>query len=221
MAPGGSDRHPTQQGNTMYKLYGSPGSASTAAHCVLEETGTDYEFVDVDISGDSRDPAYLKLNPHGRVPTLLIDGRPMFECAAICMVLADRHPEAGLAPAVTDAERPAYVQWMTYLTNTVQELMLQMFYPDRCTTEPAEAPHIAARARQRFDEAFGNVEQALQARGPHLLGDKVSAADIYLLMLTRWHPDQEAFARQFPAIVRNREIVARRAGTARALAANG
>ena len=59
----------------MYKLYGSLGAASLAPHCVLEASGVDYEFVPVDISDDSeRDPEYLKLNPHGRVPTLVMNG---------------------------------------------------------------------------------------------------------------------------------------------------
>jgi glutathione S-transferase len=205
----------------MYKLYGAPGSASTAPHCLLEEVGAPYELVAVDLSGDARDPAYLKLNPHGRVPTLLIDGRPIFESAAICMVLADRHPQAGLAPTVDAAERPAYVQWMVYLTNTVQELMLQMFYPDRCTTEAADAPRVAAKARERIDHAMGVVDKALAADGPYLLGAKASAADIYLTMLSRWYDPQDRFAARFPHVARARELVAERPATARALAANG
>lgn len=204
----------------MYKLYGSPGSASTAAHCMLEEVGAPYEFVAVDISGDTRDPAYLKLNPHGRVPTLVVDGRPMFECAAICAFLADRHPAAGLAPAVDAPERASYMQWVVYLTNTVQELMLQMFYPERCTTHPDEAPHIAQKARERFDAAFDVVERALKSGGPFLLGGNASTPDIYLSMLAGWHPDQDAFAKRCPAIDAMRRQLAQRPGMARALAVN-
>ncbi len=205
----------------MYKLYGAAGSASVAAHCLLEETGAPYEFVAVDLSGDTRDPEYLKLNPHGRVPTLVVEGRPVFESAAICAWLADRHPQAGLAPAADAPERAAYMQWLMYLTNTVQEYMLQMFYPDRCTTHAEHAPHIAARAKERVDHAFGVVEKSLQSGGPYLLGVTASAADIYLSMLAGWHDDQERFHERFPAIDSNRRRIAQRPGTARALAANG
>ena len=205
----------------MYKLYGSPGSASTAPHCMLEEVGASYTFVPVDISGEARDPEYLKLNPHGRVPTLVLDGRAVFEAAAICAWLADRHPEAGLAPANDAPERGTYLQWMMYLTNTVQERMLQMFYPDRCTTHAEEAPHIADKARERIDESFGVVEKALKADGPYLLGEKASAADIFLSMLAGWHPDQDKLAEAFPAIDANRKLLAQRPGMAKALAANG
>lgn len=205
----------------MYKLFGSPGSASLAPHCMLEEVGARYEFIGVDISGDSRDPDYLKLNPHGRVPTLMVDGRPMFESAAICAFLADRHPKAGLAPALDAPERAPYMQWMMYLTNTVQECMLQMFYPERCTSRASEAPHIADKARERIDEAFGVVENALQAGGPFLAGAQASAADIYLAMLAGWYDGQDRFAQRFPAIEANRRQIKKRPGTARALEANG
>ena len=187
---------------------------------MLEEVGAPYEFVQVDISGDTRDPAYLKLNPHGRVPTLLVDGKPMFECAAICAFLADRHPQAGLAPAADAPERAAYMQWMVYLTNTIQELMLQMFYPERCTTHADEAPHIAAKTRERFDAAFDVVEKALKAGGPYLLGTKASAADVYLSMLAGWHPDPDALAKRCPGIAAMRKKIAERPGMARALAVN-
>lgn len=205
----------------MYKLFGSPGSASLAAHCMLEEVARPYEFIAVDISGDTRDPHYLRLNPHGRVPTLMIDGKPMFESAAICAYLADRHPKAGLAPAFDAPERATYMQWMMYLTNTVQELMLQMFYPERCTTRPSEAPHIVDKARARIDEAFGVVEKALQAGGPFLLGEKASAADIYLSMLAGWYDGQGRFAELFPAVEANRKLIAERPATAKAQKANG
>lgn len=191
----------------MYRLYGSPGSASTAPHCVLEEVGAPYEFVAVDISGEARDPEYLKLNPHGRVPTLVVKGRPVFEAAAICAWLADRHPEAGLAPANDADDRGTYLQWMMYLTNTAQERMLQMFYPDRCTSHAVDAPHVA--------------EKALKADGPYLLGEKASAADIYLSMLAGWYEDQEKLAQAFPSIDANRKLLAQRPGMARGLAANG
>ena len=205
----------------MYRLYGSPGSASAAPHCVLEEVGAPYEFVAVDISGEARDPEYLKLNPHGRVPTLVVKGRPVFEAAAICAWLADRHPEAGLAPANDADDRGTYLQWMMYLTNTVQERMLQMFYPDRCTSHADEAPHVAEKARERIDEAFGVVEKALKADGPYLLGEKASAADIYLSMLAGWYEDQKKLAQSFPSIDANRKLLAQRPGMAQGLAANG
>jgi glutathione S-transferase len=83
----------------MYTLYYSPGSASMAPHGVPEESGAPYTLAGVDMAANKhKDAAYLKLIPHGRVPTLVVDGKqPIYESTAICLFIADRHPTAGLA----------------------------------------------------------------------------------------------------------------------------
>src|SRR5262245_54190409 len=96
-----------------YRLFWSPGSASMAPHGVLEEIGGPYELSRVDLDRP-RNAAYLKLNPHGRVPTLIADGRAIYESAAIVMHLSDRHPEKALAPAPGTPERGLYYQWLLY-----------------------------------------------------------------------------------------------------------
>ena len=119
----------------MYTLYWSPGSSAMAPHGALEESGASYELklVNTD-AGAHRDPAYLKLNPNGKVPTLVVDGGfVMFESAAIAMFIADRHPEAKLAPAPGELARGHYYQWMTHLTNSMQSAMLRFYFPDRHT----------------------------------------------------------------------------------------
>ena len=90
----------------MYQLYYSPGKANLAPHMLLEEIGAPYELVAVDTErGAHRDAAYLKLNPNGRLPVLVDGDLVLYETAAICLHLADRHPEAGLAPALGSAAR--------------------------------------------------------------------------------------------------------------------
>ena len=94
----------------MYTLYYSPGSASMAPHGVLEESGAPSTLAGVDMAASKRkDAAYLKLNPHGRVPTLVVDGkRPISESTALCLFIADRLPDAGLAyPNVARCAGPA------------------------------------------------------------------------------------------------------------------
>jgi glutathione S-transferase len=83
----------------MYKLYWSPGSAAMAPHAMLEDIGAPYELIRVDTAkGEQRGADYLKLNPHARVPTLIYDaGRVMYEATAICLFMAERHPEAGFS----------------------------------------------------------------------------------------------------------------------------
>lgn len=170
----------------MYTLYWSPGSAAMAPHAVLEETGAAYALEPVDL-GAPRLPDYLKLNPAGKVPTLVVDGGQVIrESAAICLYLADRHPEAGLAPAVEDPARGPYYQWMAHLTNTLQATYLLYYYPERQTVNEAHAPEIRARASDELLVLWDRINQALAA-GPYLLGERFSLCDIYLQMLASWH----------------------------------
>jgi len=171
----------------MYTLYWSPGSAAMAPHAVLEEVGAPYELKRVDISSDKpRDPSYLKLNPTGKVPTLVIDGgRTILESAAIVMHLADRHPGAGLAPEVDDPLRGLYYQWLTHLTNTLQPAYLLYYHPERHTTNRNHSGEIQAKAREDLQTMWDRIDRAL-VPGPYLLGERFSACDIYLHMLSTW-----------------------------------
>ena len=83
----------------VYTLYYSPGSASLVVHLALLEIGAPFRLEKVDFDRDAQhSPEYLRINPRGQVPTLVIDGQPYFESAALLMILAERHPEARLAP---------------------------------------------------------------------------------------------------------------------------
>src|SRR4051812_38164428 len=106
----------------MYTLYYAPSTASLAVHWMLIELGVPFETVKLNIKAPARDqdaPAYRALNPAGTVPTLVVDGVPVAETAAILMLLAERHPEAGYAPAPGSPQRGPWLQMMMHLTNTL------------------------------------------------------------------------------------------------------
>jgi glutathione S-transferase len=104
----------------MLTLYFAPGSSSMAPHIALHEIGTAFDGRPISFAKEEqRDSAFLALNPEGKVPTLLIDGRPMTEVAAIMFYLAKRFPEAGLLPeADIEAEAQA-VSWMSFTAATL------------------------------------------------------------------------------------------------------
>ena len=170
----------------MLTLYYSPGTASFVVHWLLIELGLPHELRLVDFeSREQKSPAYLKLNPGGVVPTLLVDGEPLTECAALAMHLADLAPGAGLAPAPGSIERARYYQWFAYCANTLQPAFRAWWYPD----EPAGAGNVElarAAAQSRIEACFERIDAHLRAHGPYLLGAQVSAADFYLTMLMRW-----------------------------------
>ncbi|HVV93315.1 MAG TPA: glutathione S-transferase, partial [Hyphomicrobiales bacterium] len=109
----------------MLTLYFAPGSSSMAAHIALHEVGAEFELRPISFARrEQRDPAYLALNPEGKVPTLVVDGQPLTEVAGILFYLARRFPEAGLLPDDAAGEAQA-VSWMSFIASTVHGAMRQ------------------------------------------------------------------------------------------------
>lgn len=170
----------------MYTLFYSPGSASLLVHWLLIETDAPHTLVKVDTaSGEHKRPEYLAMNPNGVVPTLSIDGNPHYEAAAMAMHLAEAFPRAGLAPAVGDPSRTAYLQWMFNLANMVQPLLRQWWYPHEPAGE-AQADAVRERLGERLGAHWARIDAHLAAHGPYVLGAAHTAADFYLTMLMRW-----------------------------------
>ncbi len=104
----------------MLTLYFAPGSSSMAAHIALHEVGAPFEAKPLSFSRtETRGPEFLAVNPEGKVPTLVIDGRALTEVAAILYYLAKRFPAAGLLPA-NDLEADAQaISWMSFIAATL------------------------------------------------------------------------------------------------------
>ena len=104
---------------TALKLYFAPGSSSMAVHIALHEVGAPFETQTMSFhKKDMRQPWYLAINPAGKVPTLLVDGRPLTEVAGCLFYLAKRFPEAKLLPEGIEAEAQA-VSWMSFIASTL------------------------------------------------------------------------------------------------------
>jgi glutathione S-transferase len=206
----------------MYTLYWSPGSASVAPHCCLEEAGAPYALKLVNVSqGDNQKPEYLALNPAGKVPLLALEnGFTMTESAAICMLIADRHPQAKLAPATDDLARGHFYMWLMHLSNTVQPAMLRYYYPDRNTSAADGTEAVMSKAREEVATLWSRIDAHLQTRGPYLLGDRFSAADIFCTMLSSWQECCPHTYERFPALKRQADLVAARPAIQRVAAAN-
>lgn len=151
-------------------LYRSVASRSFAAIWMLEELGAPYRMETVDIrSGAQKAPAYLRLNPMGKVPTLVVGDSVVTEVPAICLFLADRYGYGTLAPRIDDPDRAAYLRWMVFSTavlepaTIIHELKL-------------EAPsHHAGWGG--YDDAVRTLVGLLDGRD-WVLGDRFSAADV-------------------------------------------
>lgn len=181
-------------------LYGSKSTASLVVHWLLLELGIEHELRMLDFEAlEQKSPEYLALNPQGRVPTLVIDGQPVTEAAAIAMHLADLHPDAGLAPAVGSLPRAQYYGWMCFCANTLQPAYRDWFYP----AEPAGEDNIEAaraQARSRLEAAWQQVADHFDGSGPYLLGEQRSAVDFMLTMLMRWSRNMPRPAETWPSL---------------------
>jgi glutathione S-transferase len=188
----------------MYQLHYFPANANAAPHMLLEELGQKYELVLVDRAKNAqKSEDYLAKNPNGRIPTLVDNGTSLFEAAAIVLHLVDQHPWAGLAPKVGTPERAKFYQWLTFLTNSLQEELMIWQYPDRLTGTDAAATDVVKQgAEARASRYLDVIEQHLTTNGPLFLGNQLSAADFYLVMLCRWARPMTNPPRSRPSISR-------------------
>ena len=176
----------------MMKLYWAPRSRSFTALWLMEETGQPYERVLTDITtGAQKAPEYLAINPMGKVPALADGDATLAEAAAICAYVAERYPEAKLAPPLGDPRRAKYLYWLFFSPGCIEPSIVQL-------ATKIEMNPVAAgwgEAQRVFD-----VLDAALSKGPWLLGDSFSAADVmigsglhYAVRLFKMVPSRPSF----------------------------
>ncbi len=170
----------------MYILYYFPGNASLMPHMVLREIGASFELRLVDRANNAqKSTEYLALNPNGLIPVLVADNRAIYETAAIAMYLADRHPEARLAPEHNSPLRGDYYKWMFHISNALQTEFRSWFYPNEYAADSGCVESVKLAAAARLGTTFERIDKHLSAN-TWLLGNQFSAADLYLFMFVRW-----------------------------------
>ncbi len=182
-----------------YKLFYALGSAAMGVRVILEEIGAPYELIQSTIAMDEPRPReQLAINPNGWVPVLVWGDNGMYECAAITVFLCDRHPDAGLAPKFDEPQRGLYLQTLVYFSNSVQNAFQLNYYPDRFADTPADEPSAQRRGIRRLRETWKVIDDQM-GDNAWVLGERFSAVDIYLFMLTTWlkpargHPSTDEF----------------------------
>ncbi len=194
-------------------FYTNPMSRGRIARWMLEEVGRPYRTEVLDYATTMKAPAYLAINPMGKVPAVVHRGVTVTECAAICAYLADAFPEAGLAPALDDPRRGLYYRWMFFAAGPVEASVTANSLG---LLPPAEKSAMVGYGS--FDQAVETLDYAVSQGGPWLLGDRFTAADVYVGSQVAWgqmfkslpeRPAFQAYAARLmsrPAAVRAREI---------------
>jgi glutathione S-transferase len=186
----------------MIQLHYYPGNASFVPHLLLEELGTPFELLYVDRTvAAHKSPAYLKLNPNGLIPVLVDGSLVLYETAAICVHLADTHPQAQLAPAPGTPERAHFYKWLAWMTNTLQAALIIYFYPERWVNEgnAQGAAEVKAHAEAKIGTMLDQMDTQLASHGKDwFAGERYSALDPYAFLMCRWTRGFARPARSLP-----------------------
>lgn len=178
------------------KLYWGPHTCAIGTHILLEEVGADYAMQQIDVAGgDTGKPAFLAINPKGRVPTLVRDdGSILTEFGAIARWLAWRHPQAALLPTDAESDERA-TEIMDYAVGTVHgQGFARLFTPAKF--EPQDFLHgkaglgrsnVEHQGREMVEKGFRILNERL-AGGPYAAGERFSIADAALFYVERWAP---------------------------------
>jgi glutathione S-transferase len=154
------------------KLYYWPRTRAFTSLWMLEEVGQPYEIVHVDFRAPGHpSEAYRKINPMGKLAGFEDGGCAMGETAAILLYLADKFPQTGLAPAIGDARRGRFLQWLMFPATTMEPVMTEK--------RLKLTPNTTQSGWGDYDRAMGALERALQP-GPWLFGERFTAADLYI-----------------------------------------
>jgi len=161
-------------------LYYNPMSRARIAHWMLEELGVPYrlELLRFD-KREHKTPAYLALNPMGKVPTLVDHGVVVTEAPAICAYLADNYPRAQLAPALHDPARATYLRWLFFGAGCIEPAL-----SDRIFSRP-QVERPSALGYGSYEDVLNALETAITP-GPFILGERFSAADVYVGSEIAW-----------------------------------
>ena len=192
-----------------YQLYYDSGSASMGVRVILEEIGAPYELIPATKDRSKpRSAQQMAINPNGWLPVLIWDGGAMYEAAAMAIFLCDRHPQANLAPKFDEPERGVYLQTLVYFSNSVQNAFQLNYYPDRFADTPADEASAQKRGNRRLRETWKIIDDQI-GTGEWVLGDRFSALDIYLFMLTTWlNPSRgQPSVDEFPNVKRIADVV--------------
>ena len=192
----------------MLKLYYARHTCALASHIALEQAGADYEVVRVDFATNGqRSPEYLKINPNGRVPSLVTGRGILTETPAILLYVCQSFPKARLAP-LDDPFALGQVQaFNSYLCSTVHVAHAHRMRGYRWADDPAAIEAMKRKVPQSVGDAYDIIEREM-LKGPWVMGDTYSISDMYLFTLSQWLEGDGVDIRKLPKVADHRRRMA-------------
>jgi glutathione S-transferase len=162
-------------------LYHAAPSRSSIVHWMLEELGEPYDVHLLSLAnGDNRKPDYLAVNPMGKVPALKHGDTVITEVSAICTYLADEFPRAKLNIPIGDPRRGIYLKWLFFGPSCIEPAITDRAFPRK------EEARRAALGYGDFDTVIDVVAEAVSGKGPYIMGEQFTAADVVIGSTLRW-----------------------------------
>jgi glutathione S-transferase len=170
----------------MLRFYYAPRTIALASHIALEESGLDYEPIRLDFHAQQQRTAeYLAINPKGRVPSLVTERGVLTETPAILTYIAQIAPQARLSPVGDPFAFAAIQSFMAYLCSTVHPAHAHKTRGARWSDDPAVIEALKVKVPQNMADCCAMIEKEY-LKGPWVMGDAFSIADLYLFAIERW-----------------------------------
>ena len=205
----------------MLTLYYAPGSCALASHIALLDADAAHELKRVDTGGgEQQSPAYLSLNPKGRVPALVTPQGNLTETPAILAFIAQSHPEAGLAPLEDPFAFAELQAFNSYLCSTVHVAHAHRMRGNRWADEPEALAAMRKKVPETVSACFELIDKQM-LKGPWVMGEAYTIADPYLFTLADWLESDGIDPARFPRVLDHRTRMAERPNTKKARAEQG
>jgi GST-like protein len=198
-----------------YTLYGYPGWGSCIIEAQLAYYGLPFEVVDVGdlFKSEAARAQVLPMNALAQVPVLVLpNGEAMSESAAISLHLADLVGNEHLVPGPQAPERAKFLRWLVYLVANIYPVFTYGDIPERFVSTEGAAQPFREALDAHLEKLWLNMANAAAADGPWFLGERLSALDFYLLVMTRWRPKPPWFAKHTPKLASSARAAAQLPG---------
>lgn len=186
-----------------YLVYGALGSGSVPVEAALTLIGAPYRVEEI-VTYESEDERRRMAphNPMRQAPVLVTpEGETITESAAILIWLAERHPEARLAPSPGDPRRAQFLRWMCFIPAAIYSIYWTRDVPSRLVgDDPQAQTELLARTLERISDCWAVMESQIEPAGDFLLGDAVSVLDLYMAVVSRWRPLRRRFHEVAPRL---------------------
>jgi len=189
---------------SIYQLYASPNTYSIGAHLLLEESGVPYRIINPRLNPSQTDEAFHQVSPHGRVPALTLPGgTSIIESSAIALHLADSLCDKQFSIDYESEERAPYLQWLFYLSSTLQPDVMLVFHPEYYFADKAQQSALVEAARKRLTNVWQVLEKQYSTKShsaPWMFKSGPTALDFSLAPVLMWPECFPTSSNEYPAL---------------------